>query len=150
MNKYKNIIPQNPTFALSLFILWILLGWSWGMHQIPSFLLTITLPQTLMLYVYRFVTALIAVYVLFFVSKLKLNKKISWNMPLIELGKISLGIYVIHMILMPIINNTLSTLFLNKTINILLLFIVTLLISYLVCIILSKFKLTAKLLLGKI
>ena len=103
-----------------------------------------------MLYVYRFVTALIAVYVLFFVSKLKLNKKKSWNMPLIELGKISLGIYVIHMILMPIINNTLSTLFLNKTINILLLFIVTLLISYLVCIILSKFKLTAKLLLGKI
>ena len=124
------------------------MGWFWKMHELPSFLMIIPLPQSLMLYAYRVLTGLIAVYVLIGSGPLLLNK--NSVTPLEKLGRVSLGIYVVHIIIMPWIVKWLENYVSLSFVAILLSFIIALFGSWLLVVLLGKWKITNRFLLGKV
>lgn len=150
LNKYNRFVTTKTWVLCLLAIVWAVMAWFWNMHELPSFLKGIPLPQTIMQYAYRFITALIAVYVLFGLGPKLLNVETRWNAPFVKLGKISLGIYVVHLLLMPIIVKGISACFDNTIVIITLSFMVALAVSWLAVWLLSKWKVSNRLLLGKV
>ena len=151
LHKYEDkIITNNPITIATLTLCWFVLAWFWKMHELPSWLVFIPFPATLMQYAYRFVTATIAIYVLLAVSPFTLNSDKWFNKPFVNLGTISLGIYTTHYILIGRIVNLFSDICLSKNSVIIVSFVVALLVSWLIVWLLSKWKFTAKYMLGKI
>lgn len=97
LNKYQQAVPFKKSVLITLTIIWAIMGWFWKMHELPSFLAAIPLPQAIMQYGYRVLTGLIAVYVLIGIGPILLNKNSETS--LVSLGRISLGIYVVHIII---------------------------------------------------
>lgn len=108
MRKYPTTVTQNKRVLLLLTVVWVILAWFWKMHDPPSFMVNLPLPKTLLNYGYRFLTAGIAVYVLIGAGPLLLNYRKGYDKVLIFCGIWSLGIYVVHLILMPFICGILS------------------------------------------
>jgi len=151
LNKYNNrLVTKNKVVIIILSLIWLVLAWFWNMHELPGFLNAIPLPHTLMQYFYRFITAAIAIYVLVAISPLLLNKENVFNQPFVRLGTISLGIYTTHYILIGKIVGLCSSWGLNDVFIIISSFIIALLGSWLIVWLLSKWKVTERLLLGKI
>lgn len=150
LHKYNDIVTKKIFPLLFLFVVWAMLAWEWNMHELPVFLQAIRLPQSIMLYSYRFVTALVAIYVLFGFSSKYLNVKERWNSPMIQIGTISLGIYTSHILIMPFSVELVSLLFSDNNLIILLAFVVSLTVSWALVYVLSKWKVTSMLLLGKL
>lgn len=148
LNKYQHIFPFKKWLLITLSVIWAIMGWFWKMHELPSFLMRIPLPQSIMLYGYRVLTGLIAVYVLIGSGPLLLNK--NSVTPLVNLGRVSLGIYVVHIIIMPwivgLLHNHISYSFAVIVIS----FIIALLGSWLCVVLLGKWRITNRFLLGKI
>lgn len=149
IHKYpKLIITSKPILTMIVFI-WVVLAWFWNMHVLPPFLAPIPLPSTMIQYAYRFLTGLIAVYALLCIAPELLNVDTNWNKPFIEMGKISLGIYVVHLLLIPYFTKYLSQ-FINSNVAIIIVsFLIIGMVSWLVVWLLNKWSLTARLLLGK-
>ena len=120
------------------------------MHELPPFLAGIPIPQSILQYGYRFITALIAVYVLFCAGPKLFNNEKDGISPFVKLGHISLGIYVVHLLLMPVIVKGLGRVFDNVSVIITVSFVLALFSSWFVVWLLSKCSVTNKLLLGKI
>jgi NO-binding membrane sensor protein with MHYT domain len=120
------------------------------MHELPSWLQFIPLPSSLVQYAYRFITAMLATYILFIVSPKVLNSNKSINDPFIRLGVFSLGIYTTHFIIIGRIVSLFRSLGLCETLIIICSFAVALLLSYLIVLLLSKWRVSAKYFLGKI
>lgn len=150
IHKYEEKLPKRKILLLVLTCVWAVLAWFWNMHKLPSFLSSVPLPQTMMQYAYRFVTALIAVYVLFGVSPQLLKADAPANKPFVRLGQISLGIYTTHILLMPFIIKGLMLLTSNTTAIIVASFVIGLVISWLLVLALSKWKVSSRILLGKL
>lgn len=150
LHKYGKLIPNNKLIIFLLTISWGFLGWYWKMSETPSIVASVSLPSSLLLYSYRFVTAVLAVCVLFALCPYLLNKEQKLNQPFIELGKISLGIYVTH--LMIIKSNILlfETFVTNQFMVVLLSFCTSLVIAWIVVWLLSRYRITKKVLLGKL
>ncbi|UKK54781.1 acyltransferase family protein [Prevotella sp. E2-28] len=62
LHKYESLLIKNKVFLLLLMLVWPVLAWFWDMHELPLSILPLT--GGLLQYAYRFVTALLAVYVL--------------------------------------------------------------------------------------
>ena len=151
LNKYNDrLVTKKKVVIVILSLVWLVLAWFWNMHELPGFLNEIPIPHTLMQYFYRFVTAAIAIYVLISVFPLILNGENSFNHPFVKLGTISLGIYTTHFIFIGRIVKLCSSWGLNDIFVIISSFIIALLGSWLIVWLLSKWKITARLLLGKI
>lgn len=150
MHKYHEVVISNGWVLAALTVVWIVMAFFWNMHKLPSFLSSIPLPQLLMQYAYRFLTALVAIIVLFGVSPKVLDKDDNWNVPLLYFGKISLGIYTTHILLMPIIVREIMPFIHETTLIIILTFIVALVVSWFIVWIINQWKVTARLLLGKL
>ena len=61
IHKYEDkIITKNNSIIFILFVSWLILAWFWKMHELPFY--NMVLPYSIMLYLYRFITAVIAVY----------------------------------------------------------------------------------------
>ena len=133
-----------------LVIVWAFLAYFWKMHELPSFLSSIPLPNTLMQYAYRFLTGIIAVYALMCIAPQTLSNEASWNKPIVKLGQISLGIYVVHLLLIPYITQLSSQWISNSSLAIIVSFMIACVISLLIVSLLNKWKITARLLLGKV
>lgn len=151
LHKYADkIIRSNWFYVAPLAFCWCILAWFWQMHELPVWLKSLPFPEALLQYGYRFITATVAIYVLLAVSPGILNGQSLFNKPFMELGKISLGIYACHMI----ITGRLARLFynwgLNETMIIICTFLAALFTSWMVVWLLSKWKYSAKYLLGKI
>lgn len=87
LHKYSDrVITQNMWVIVCLAVVWAAMGWFWNMHKLPTFLKGLPLPATLTQYVYRFLTAAIAIYVLLAVSPKLLNVNGLWNVPLVSMG----------------------------------------------------------------
>lgn len=150
LHKYNHLVTSK-VWLLCLFTgLWAIMAWFWKMHELPVFLKGLPLPETLLQYGYRFITALVAVYVLFGIGSKLLDCDDKWNTPFTSLGKVSLGIYVVHLLLMPLIVGTLKGFISGSTTIIVISFIVALFASWLVVWLLSKWTVSNRLLLGKI
>ncbi len=150
LNKYNHLVTNQVWFLCILIGLWAIMAWFWKMHELPVFLKGLPLPETLLQYGYRFITALVAVYVLFGIGPKLLDCDDRRNTPFVSLGKVSLGIYVVHLLLMPLIVGILKCFVLDSTTIIVISFIVALFASWLVVWLLSKWTVTNRFFLGKI
>ena len=150
LHKYNHLVTSKVWLLCLLTGLWAVMAWFWKMHELPEFLKRLPLPETLLQYGYRFITALVAVYVLFGLGPKLLDCETRWNTPFVSLGRVSLGIYVVHLLLMPLIVGTLECFISGSTTIITISFIVVLFASWLIVWLLSKWTVTNRLLLGKI
>ena len=151
LHKYYDFVKSvNWVLLVILAVLWGVLAWFWQMKEVPSFLQALPLPGSLALYAYRFVAALLAIFVLFVVSPKALNDKTRLNLRLGKLGIVSLGIYTSHVIFIESIVAFYANINLNNELVILMTFISSSLISYILVWLLSKWRVTSCLLLGKI
>lgn len=148
LNKYRERIVWKTWIMVSLHLLWAILAWFWRMHGVPSFLQGLPLSETLTNYAYRFLTAAIAVYLLFGVSPLVLNYEEGKDKLLMFAGQWSLGIYTVHLLLMPFICDALHLNWLEFATTFMA-FIVALSFSLVFVYILSKNRITKKIMLGK-
>lgn len=152
-NKYHNILIRRKITICLLIVIWFVLAFHWRMHELPSFLDGFPyLPSSLLLYMYRFLTGLIAVWLLLSFC-LQIRKKNVIIKPIAHLGTISLGIYVTHLIIVVPFSKWLVT-FLNDVttyniyISIVISFFCCLFFSIIIVSLLRMNKLTAKLFLG--
>jgi surface polysaccharide O-acyltransferase-like enzyme len=149
LHKYEEHIRVSSILLLSILTLcWVGMAWFWKMHELPFY--TMVLPYSIMLYLYRFITAVIAVYLLFVLSPRLLNGNTTFNNAIGHLGCISLGIYTTHVIIMGRVVHFVNEMVTNTSFLILISFFVSLLVSYFVVWVLNRWSITKKILLGKI
>lgn len=153
IHRFSFLQIQNTTMLVALTILWAALAWFWGMHELPSWIPNIPhVPASLVQYTYRGLTASVAVLILFGSAPKLLNTENQFNSWLKRLGVVSLGIYVVHMSLIRYLSY-----FVNYIIpecydwlRISILFVITFATSVVLVEFLSKQKITARYLLGKL
>ena len=150
LHKYPKLLQVNKMALVILIALWSCMAFFWKMHELPPFLNQIPLPSAMLQYAYRFITAVIAIFAIMSFAPIVFNKVTSWNKPLIVLGQISLGVYVVHLLMIPYFTQTIGLLIENVNVVIVLSFVIACLISWVVVSLLGKWKWTARLLLGKI
>ena len=150
LHKYSGVLTSKDWLLFVLFALWLLMAWNWNMHKLPDSLAIIPLPQSVLLYAYRFVVATIAIYVLVCVSPRILNTPNKWNSLFIKCGIVSLGIYTTHILIMPFVVNSIYAFTSETVLVVLLSFVIALSLSWLIVYLLSKWNVSSKLLLGKI
>lgn len=91
----------NIWICILLAVIWALLAWSWNMHSLPSWFPNITIiPTSLLQYMYRGLTAAIAIIVLLNISPIIMNGYGWLNRMVSKIGNLSLGMYVVHLALM--------------------------------------------------
>ncbi len=149
LSKYRILVTSNLWVLFSVVIIWAIMGWFWKMHELPSFLRGFPLPQTIMLYGYRVLTGLIAVYAIMGLGPVLLNSE-KRTTPVESLGRVSLGVYAAHVLFLPWIISYLFKYSENSFVVISVSFIVALLGSWLCVNLLGKWRITDCLLLGKI
>ncbi len=150
LNKYNHWVTRKGWLLSLLAGVWAVMAWFWKMHELPVFLKGLSLSETFLQYGYRFFTALVAVYVLLGIAPTLFNKPIYLGHPLITLGTVSLGVYVVHLLLMPITVRYVSVVYDRQGAVIALSFMIALLLSCLVVWLLGRWKWSKMLLLGKI
>lgn len=150
LHKYDGLLIKNKVLLAIFVILWTIMAWFWDMHELPSFFALTPLPSAIVLYVYRFLTALIAVSILFCVAPMLLNTKNNLNKPIIWLGKVSLGIYVVHLLFIYLQTEIVGRLVNDSVLIFSNVFVISLAMSSFIVWALTKWKATDKLLLGKI
>lgn len=145
-------VHLNYVWIIIFGVIWFMLALFWRMHAIPEPLRKITfLPSSLLIYSYRYITAFIGS--LFFVSfAMKfLNKENIVIKSLSYLGKISLGIYIIHLFIGRYVSNIFESFF-NSNVSIPFVFcdfVTKLIISIALINIIQKIPYLKLLLLGK-
>ena len=150
IHKYPNLFMPNNGLMAMMVLVWALMAWYWNMHELPPFLSSTPLPSTMMQYAYRFMTGLIAIVVIMYSAPKMLDIIATWNKPFIQLGQISLGIYVVHLLLIPHITKKVGNIFDNTGVIVAVSFLIALMISWVVVCLLSRWKVTATLLMGKV
>ena len=148
LHKYGKLVTSNNWILLLFMAIWAFMAWYWRMHELPPFLNGITLPHELVQYAYRFLTALVSIYLLLGIGPKLLdgnNEK-----PFERIGQISLGIYTVHLLLMPFICDAFGRFNWPDAIGILTAFVVAFILSLLLVYLLSKNKFTKRIMLGKI
>lgn len=108
-------------------------------------------PHSLLQYVYRGVTAVVALWVIFGIAPRILNVRNLFNRWIKNLGMISLGVYVVHMILLSRVRDSIMFFFPNNPLwlNICIIFVLVLVITVTIVELLMRNKWTKKFLLGK-
>ena len=154
INKYKtSILARNKAKIVILFLIWLAMGSFWDMHSLPIFLEGVTfVPSSLLQYAYRFFTALVAIYGIFCIAPKLLNTSGRVNQKIVHIGQISLGIYVVHLLLISHVADFMTKVLpTNLTIlSIISTFIIALIVSVALVEILLKNKYTSRFLLGKL
>ena len=150
LHKYPKLSQANNVTLIVLIAVWAVMAFFWKMHELPPFLNWIPLPNAMMQYAYRYITAIIAIYAIMCLAPKVLNQDTLWNKPLITLGQISLGVYVVHLLIIPYITQLIGTWMENDDIVIIVSFVVSCIISWVSVSFINKWKWTARLLLGKI
>ena len=102
IHRYCDGFPIPKVAILFGIIFWGALACSWSQHEVPSWLEFLTfVPATIINYVYRIVTATIAVLVILKgMPYASIRIKSMSNCLLIYFGQVSLGIYVVHLLLL--------------------------------------------------
>lgn len=100
LHKYNNMIPQKSWLLLVLVLVWFFLGSFYKAKGVPSIIEWISMvPSSLLNIVYRVITATIFIFMMFGLGqKIVVGKNKIWKI-ILEFGNISLGVYVVHMVL---------------------------------------------------
>ena len=100
IRKYKPSINQRSIVYVFFFILWCLLAWNWNMHTLPLCLHISIIPESIMQFLYRGVSAFVAVYLLLMCSEKILDKDNNILLHyIVWIGKYSLCFYTTHLLL---------------------------------------------------
>lgn len=150
LHKYNYSFIYNKVIILCFTIIWLVLAWFWNMHELPVFLKWVPLPSSLLQYGFRFITAFVAIIAIWGISPLVLVRKNLCNIPFIHLGKISLGIYVVHQLLIPFIFKIVHLFVSNQSFDIVFTFLLSLTFSWVIVWILGKCSATKRFMLGKV
>lgn len=153
-NKYNKLFITNNIWHLVLgSLVWLLMASFWNMHHLPFFLQCIPyVPETILLYAYRFVTAFIGIYVVLNIGHRFLNTSVAFNARIAHIGQISLGLYVVHLVLIISLSKWLAIVLSPYPLPIIIVisFTLTSCIAISIVEILLRSDITAKLLLGKV
>ena len=151
--KYENKLSSpKPYYIIIGLIVWFVLASFWNMEKPPFFLKDIPfVPASIINLLYRSITAIVGIWVLINVGSTYLDSPSRLNSQFAYIGKISIGIYVCHMVIGPYINIVFSE-YMNVgvAINILFSFAISALLSVIIVRIIEKNKYASKFLLGKI
>ena len=144
----------NNKIALFVFIcVWVFLAWFWNMHELPLWMPEISnVPNSLLQYTYRGLTAIIAMLILFGGAPKVLNVDTKFNGWMKDLGVVSLGLYVVHLMILGYIKYFVLNIIPNCTmwVEIGITFVITLVLSIVIVKLFAKNKWTARFLLGKV
>lgn len=152
-NKYRNAICDNKYVIILCGFLWFILASYWKMHQIPTILSSIKMiPTTIILYGYRIITALLAIYILLIGIPYICNRQTILINAISKYGQNSLAIYGLQGIVVIQICEFISITFSNLALLgcVLISFGLTILFTILSLNLLNKQKLISMLLFGKI
>lgn len=149
--KYSIYFSMKSSVAWLIFALWAVMACFWEPNELPVFLKNFSfIPNRVLQLTYRMLTPLVFIVWMYAVSpKIKITNNRLRNI-LIELGQISLGIYVVHMVVknlfaQVIYDNAICPLWLQILIEFMLLTIFSMAIVRMI----SKKRIPAKWLLGK-
>lgn len=154
IHKYEHSIRINYVSSLLLFVLWCFLAWNWNMHSLPSWLTVPYLPATISQFMYRGITASIAVLLLLRYAGVILNSgENTFNRCLVWIGKYSLCFYTTHLLLVKHIKKLMVSVlpaFDNQHLLFdISVFSILLCISYLIVLLLTKNLLLERMFVGK-
>ena len=151
IHRYDMIRYINGMAAIVMFLAWGVMAWFWNMHDLPSWLLGIPyIPQSIILFAYRAVTATIAIVLLLKVSPYVFDNKRSYIVSsCASFGLLSLGIYAVHLLLADMTNEYIEIKLFDKNSKEVLLAISLIALSYFVVKLISMHKILSKLMLGK-
>lgn len=150
-NKYKYYLPDNEWIVWGIFLIWAIMACFWTPNNLPFFLEDIPLiPVKVLQLGYRMMTPVVFIIWMYSVAPYMKNSN-SWLWKtLIELGQMSLGIYLSHMVVKKLFAQLLYNLIptLPMWLNILIEFILLTIISVSCVRLIKKSKIMSRLLLG--
>lgn len=99
-NKYKDRLPRSIILICITFVLWFIMACFWTPNDLPVFLERITfVPSKLLQLSYRMIVPVIFVFAMYLLaSRLKEYTNPIWR-AFMYIGEISLGIYLVHMVM---------------------------------------------------
>lgn len=154
LHKYDEILMiKNNGVLVVLGVLWFALGSIYSTQGLPEPLKIIpVIPHSLLYMVYRLFTALVAIWFLFGACEKIFNVDKGLTLWAIQLGKVLLGIYAVHMVVRFRLVDGLVFVFPQMSYwpLMLLTFTILLPVSYLFVWLFSKNRWTAEILLGKL
>lgn len=100
LHKYNNLVPKNIWLLTILAALWFVLGSFYLAKGVPSIVSWIPhIPGSILNIIYRLITATIFISMMLGVGyKISTYRNKLWRI-ILEFGNVSLGIYVVHMVL---------------------------------------------------
>lgn len=148
-----NLLKVTSKWFLGILaVVWFFLAMGWSMHSLPGWMPAIPyVPSSVVQLAYRFMTAFIAIVVLLNLAPRGLSSDGKANEAIAKLGFYSLGIYVTHYLMIWYLSDKICQwgLF-NRCIEIVLIFVLGCITSFLLVWLLNRNKITAKLFLGKL
>lgn len=153
LHKYNFKILSYWLTLVVLGVVWFLLAWGWNMHELPSWFPVIPkISNTLLQYLYRGITALVAIIFILEVSPKFFNGTDRLNSFMAKTGIISLGMYTGHLVFLGHIKDGLIYLYLgmNVWLTIILTSVLAFIVAYILVRLLEKNTYTARVFLGKI
>lgn len=154
LRKYNQVVPVKKYYIISLFVLCLLLGLFWKpLPEVPVLVSWMTMiPGSLLNIGYRMLTAALFIVLMIGIgNKMKVGGNASWRW-LKDMGQLSLGIYVVHMILRRWLKPCVDALLADSPewCKVCLFFILLVIGSYATVRLLNKWKVSSRWLLGKV
>lgn len=154
LHKYSDyLIIHNWILIIVLGLLWFMLGSIYSTQGLPNQLMFISfIPSSILYYIYRILTACIAIIFLFSFGIKTMNEEKGLIQYTVTIGKVSLGIYAVHMVIRFRLVDAITSLIpgISYWPLMIVTFIVLVPLSYGIVQVLGKWKLTSTLLLGKL
>lgn len=148
---YKDAFPTNKFIIWSIFILWGFMAYYWTPNGIPFFLVEMSfLPHKFLQLSYRIATPIVfIVWMYSFMPNIKIRSKYI-SEKLKDIGQISLGLYLVHMVIYRRLAFVLSTVLHNFSITgvVIIEFILLIIISVTIVRLIKKNSSLSKWLLG--
>lgn len=158
IHRFRFLKIRNAYVLILITLIWMFMAFNWSMHTLPEWLIVPYMPASLMLYVYRTICATLAILVLLNLSAHCSDKKSEGDNQnrvcsfITDLGRLSLGMYVVHLTLIFDMPYALSSLSISVggMLGIVIIAILVLIFSWHIVQVLTKNRFTNSLFLGKV
>lgn len=148
INKY--CLFTNKVWALVLLLLaWFTMGSFWHPRELPEFIPFTGGLATTFRFVYKFSVALVGVFAIFSLVQLTMNKNGKIVKLISSIGSVSLGIYTFHLTFVNICVNQLRSCISSDTTLVFFSFVILSSLSYIATTLISKWRWSARIFLGK-
>lgn len=151
-NKYKDRLPKSLILVCALFILWFIMACYWTPNDLPFFLEKVKfIPSKLLQMMYRISVPVIFVIAMYLLApRLEGSDSGLWKI-LVDIGQISLGIYLVHMVIKRYLTTWLISSFdsLPMACHIAIEFILLTILSVAIVKLIQKWRFSNKWLLGR-